>query len=205
MPKTLLITYLPSGARSNTRKLLEAFRAKTASAPTETLDLLANPAPAFTEASMAAYVKRNYMKQPLGDAETRLLAPHDALVKQLKAADITVMAYPMHNFGMPGPVKTYLDAVMLAGETFQMGQKLMAGKKSLTLYTAGGQYPQHQVTVDYPNWDTLTLNAKINFNFMGFDECEVIGASLRDPSTESERFRQADQKLQDLVGRWYGP
>jgi FMN-dependent NADH-azoreductase len=202
--KTLIVKYLPSGAASHTKKLLTKFTEALGNRPVETVDLLNEPMPFFTEASMAAYIKRNYMKQPLSSSESALLADQDCLTLQFKTADVIVMAYPMHNFGMPGVVKTYFDAVILKGETFEMGKKLMAGKKALTLYASGGIYTQDHVTLEYPHWDTLTLNAKINFGFMGFDQSEVIGTSLRDPATEPERLRVAGEKISALVKQWYG-
>ena len=39
--------------------------------------------------------------------------------------------------------------------------------------------------------------------FMGFDECEVIGASLRDAATQAERLKDAEAKMKTLIGRWY--
>lgn len=201
--KTLIVKYLPSGSGSHTLKLLNSFTHAIGHQTVETVDLLTEPVPIFTEASMVAYRKRNYMKQLLTPAEITLLVGHDRLIKQFKAADVIVMAYPMHNFGMPGITKTYLDAIMFNGETFEMGKKLMAGKKSLTLYTAGGIYTPDHVALDYPHWDTLSLSAKINFGFMGFDQTEVIAASLRDPATEPERMATAREKISALVKKWY--
>lgn len=200
--KTLVVKYLPSGERSNTKKLLDLTLSKLGSGPVETLDLLKEKIPVFDEPTMAAYVKRNYMNQELTPTEKLLLNSHDRLVPQFKAADLIVMAYPMHNFGMPGLVKLYFDAVMLNGETFEMGKKLMAGKKALTLFTAGGIYPNHQASIDYPHWDTLTVTAKINFAFMGFDESEVVGTSLRDPATTEKHLAEAGQKIEAALKRW---
>jgi FMN-dependent NADH-azoreductase len=202
--KTLIIKYLPSGPRSHSLKLLNSFTKAIGQHPVETVDLLSEKLPIFSEASLSAYGKRNYMKQELTPSEAATLADHDRLIKQFKAADVIVMAYPMHNFGMPGIVKTYFDAIMFNGETFEMGKKLMAGKKALTLYTAGGIYTPDHVALEYPHWDTLSLNAKINFGFMGFDQSEVIAASLRDPATEAERMNAAAEKITALVKKWYG-
>ncbi len=201
--KTLIVTYLPSGTRSNTQKLLDLYKKEIGGEAYETLDLLKTQIPFFTEESMAAYGKRNYMGQALSTSEAQSLAKQDELTAQFKSADVIVFAHPMHNFGMPGLVKTYLDAVMLNGVTFEMGKKLMAGKKALTLYTAGGVYPQHQVSLDYPHWDALSLMTKINFSFMGFDETEVIGTSLRDPATAEINLADAQTRIQKLTNRWY--
>ncbi len=201
--KTLIVKYLPSGEHSNTKRLLDLFMKGLGDRPYETIDLIKQPMPVFNEASLAAYTKRNYIGQPLTEKEQQSLVEHDRLVKQFKAADVIVMAYPMYNFGMPGIAKSYFDAVMLNGETFKMGEKLMVGKKALTLFTSGGLYPQTHASLEYPHWDTLTLNVKINFGFMGFDEAEVIGTSLRDPNAADGRLVEADGKIRALISEWY--
>ncbi len=201
--KTLLIKYLPSGEYSKTKKLLDLFLSEISDHQVETVDLLNEKIPTFNLTSMSAYYKRNYQNLPLNDEEANSLSKNDHLVKQLKSCDILVMAYPMHNFGMPALVKTYLDAVIMNGETFATDKKMMAGKKSLTFFTSGGNYSNNLVNLEYPNWDTLTMLAKINFGFMGFDESEVINTSLRDPATEAEKLAQVGVKIKDVVKRWY--
>ncbi len=201
--KTLLVHYLPSGESSKTKKLVDVFLKAVEDSPVETLDLLQTQVPFFNLVSMAAYRKRNYQGQVLDSTETKSLEIQDRLMRQFKSADVIVMAHPMHNFGIPGLVKMYLDAVILKGETFEPGKKMMAGKKSLTLFTSGGIYTPDFVNLDYPNLDTLTVSAKINFRFMGVDEAEVIGTSLMDPTKAPERLEEASQKIHALIGRWY--
>jgi FMN-dependent NADH-azoreductase len=202
--KTLIIKFLPSGAYSKTLNLLTAFENAIASkSEVEVLDLIQSPAPAFTEASMAAYYKRNYQKQTLSDQETLLLSQQDALIAQLKSADIVVLAHPLHNFGLPGPVKQWLDAVMFNDDTFVYGAKAMAGRKALVLYTSGGRYNADLVNTEYPNWDTLTQAVKINFGFMGFDDCKVISASLTNPNQFDQNLSQVTQEINALVHQWY--
>ena len=201
--KTLLVKYLPSGEHSNTAKLLQVFLKELGDRSIEVLDLAKTPAPTFSVESMAAYKKRNYMGQKLDAAEASSLAANDKLVAQLKSANVVVLAYPMHNFGMPGPVKSYMDSIMLNGETFEMGKKLMAGRKALTIFTSGGLYPENQVSLEYPNWDTVSVLAKINFSFMGFDEAEVISTSLRDETKSNKRLEVAQEKFKKIISRWY--
>ena len=68
------------------------------------------------------------MGMQLSTEEAATLAANDALVAQFKSADVVVFVHPMHNFGLPGVVKLYMDAVELNGETFKLG-----GKKIPTL------------------------------------------------------------------------
>ena len=201
--KTLIVQYLPTGANSATKKVLDLFLSETKNQEIEVLNLLEEPMPIFDEASIQAYYKRNYGGQKLDAAEAALLAQNDDLAAQLKSADVLVMAYPMHNFGMPAAVKAWLDAVVMKGETFDYGKKMMAGKKVLTIFTSGGIYSENTFNFDYPNWNGLMLTAKANFTFMGFDEAEFVGASLRDEATQGERLLDAKKKLQEIVKKWY--
>lgn len=201
--KTLIIKYLPTGENSKTKKLLDLFLQEAAGQKIETVDLLKEKIPLFDENSIQAYYKRNYGGQKLNESEAKLLEQNDKLVAQLKSADVIVMAYPMHNFGMPAAVKAYLDAVVMKGETFDYGQKMMAGKKVLTLFTSGGIYSENTFNFDYPNWNSIALMTKANFSFMGFDESEIIGTSLRDEATEAERLNEAKSKISTIVKKWY--
>ena len=205
--KTLIVQYLPSGPYSNTLKLLNAFRdalaRSGAGGEVEVLDLIQTPAPAFTQASMGAYYKRNYQQQPLSAEESAALSANDALIAQLKGADVVVLAHPMHNFGAPGPVKQWLDAVMFKGETFSYSGPSMAGRKALVLYTSGGRYDAQVASVQQGQWDTLTQLMKINFGFMGFDACEVLSAALLNPATAEANLAAVTAEISAVVSRWY--
>lgn len=199
--KTLIVKYLPSGANSNTKKLLDYFLSEISGQEIETIDLLKDQMPIFNEASIQAYYKRNYGGQKLDSNEAKLLEKNDQLIAQLKSADVLVLAAPMHNFGFPAAMKAYLDAVIFNGETFEMGKKLMAQKKALALFTSGGIYAEDKFDFDYPNWNSLAFNAKINFSFMGFDEGEVIGTSLRGDAEKN--LSAAQEKIAKVVKNWY--
>ncbi|MCM2349212.1 MAG: NAD(P)H-dependent oxidoreductase [Bacteriovoracaceae bacterium] len=205
---TLIVKYLPSGHSSNTKKLLDLFMEQIpASSNVEQIDLLEYRPPVFSEKSLEAYITRNYMGQDLTPAQQELLKEHDRLIKQLKSADVLVMSYPMHNFSMPGIVKSYFDAIMFSGETFKMSSSgvdpVMNKLKALTLYTSGSEYPQEKVSADFPYWDALSALAKIEFSFMGAGEHEAFGVSLRDPSKVTEKLESARNKFQELSKRWY--
>lgn len=199
--KTLIIKYLPSGEQSNTKKLLDLFLTEIPNKDLEIVDLLSEKVPVFNLESMAAYYKRNYNGQKLDPKESVYLADNDRLIKQFKSANVIVIACPMHNFGLPAAVKAYIDAIMFKGETFDYNKKMMSGKKGLVLFTSGGSYNDKFVNLEYPNWDTLTMAVKINFNFMGFDNIEVISSSLRED--ESKKLSEAKTKIKNLTNHYY--
>ncbi len=204
--KTLVIKYLPSGEKSNTKQVLDIFlnAAKTAN-PTqvfEEIDLLQEQIPVFEELSIQAYYKRNYGGQALNEEEAELLEENDVLIAQLKSADVVVIACPMHNFGYPAIVKAYIDAVVFNGETFAYDKKMMAGKKIITLFTSGGIYSPNVFNFEYPNWNSIAHLAAAVFGFMGFDEVKTLGTSLRDESTKAQNLAKISEEITEIVNKW---
>jgi putative NADPH-quinone reductase len=55
------------------------------------------------------------------DRQRAILAQSDALVDELLAADIVVIAAPMINFGVPTQLKSWFDHVARAGRTLDLG------------------------------------------------------------------------------------
>ena len=51
-------------------------------------------------------------------AAARALALSDAMVDELVAADVVVIAAPMHNFGIPSALKAWIDHIVRPGRTF---------------------------------------------------------------------------------------
>lgn len=201
--KTLIVKYLPTGANSNTKQLLDLFVKNLSNQNIEELDLLNSEIPMFNEKSIQAYYKRNYGGQNLDESESQLLEKNDKLAKQLKSADILVMAYPMHNFGMPAKVKAWLDAVILNGETFSASEKKMVGKKALTIFTSGGTYSKDTFNFNYPNWNGIALETNAIFSFMGFDENKIISTSLRDETKRVESLNECEAEIKEIISSWY--
>src|SRR5699024_9065362 len=77
-------------------------------------------------------------------AEQAAAQRSDALVAELKAADVLVLAAPMYNFAIPSTLKAWLDHVLRAGVTFQYTangpQGLLTGKRAYVLTARGGIY-----------------------------------------------------------------
>ncbi|BEP42436.1 FMN-dependent NADH-azoreductase [Variovorax sp. V15] len=47
-----------------------------------------------------------------------VLAESDALIDELRRADVLVIGAPMYNFGMPAPLKSWIDNIVRIGSTF---------------------------------------------------------------------------------------
>lgn len=203
--KTLVVKYLPRLPRSHTARLLERFMADIdGNGEVEILDLIRNPPPYFDEASIDAYVRRDYLGQELSASDTERLKPFDDLTQQFIGADVVAMAFPMHNFSMPGLVKSYFDSVMLKRHTWTSDagryQGMMQGKKAITMSAAGGIY------LEPPNpWDHLTTLVKVEFQFMGFSDIQPVLAEGMNVSEDHKNssLKRCYSQIQNIVDEWY--
>lgn len=202
--KTLVISYLPRGNLSNTKKLLDIFLRNIKKEKIEHLDLTKNVPDFFMPSNLMAYMKRNYGMEELNSSEKKSMHKMDKMTEQFKKSDIVVIAFPMHNFSLPAPIKAYFDSVMLKGETWDMNSKgfvgLMKGKKALILMTSGGKYEGEGSKFDY----AMSL-AKAEFQFMGFDEINGIsigGTNMSGFNFEKE-IENSQKEIKEIVGKWY--
>ena len=142
--KILIVKYLPSSEKSNTVKLLNHLKEQLGNQEYSELDLIQNPPMFHNELSMEAYKVRNFGGENLNATQQHAIQAMDDMTQQFVEADLIVLVTPMHNFSLPGIVKTYFDAVMQSGRTFkyegedQIG--LMNKSKFLTIYTSMGSY-----------------------------------------------------------------
>lgn len=70
------------------------------------------------------------------------LALSDALIAELKAADVLVIGLPVYNFGTPAAFKAWVDQIARAGVTFRYTENgpegLMSGKRAIVAYASAG-------------------------------------------------------------------
>ncbi|WP_408951979.1 FMN-dependent NADH-azoreductase [Lysobacter sp. Hz 25] len=78
-----------------------------------------------------------------------VLAESDALIDELIAADLIVIGVPMYNFGVPAPLKAWIDNVVRVGRTFGFDRSregepywpmLADAGKRLVLLSSRGDY-----------------------------------------------------------------
>ncbi len=97
----------------------------------------------------------------------------DALISELKAADVVVIALPMYNFGVPSTLKAYFDHIARAGETFRYTEKgavgLVSGKRVYVFAARGGLY------AGTPR-DSQTAYVRDFLAFLGMTEVEFVYA-----------------------------
>jgi FMN-dependent NADH-azoreductase len=104
-------------------------------------DLAAKALPHLDGARAAAL----FAKPEARTAEQRaVVAESDALIDELRRADVLVLGLPMYNFGVPSQLKAWFDHIARAGETFKYTDKgsvgLLTGKKAYVFAARGGLY-----------------------------------------------------------------
>lgn len=97
----------------------------------------------------------------------------DALIDELKRADVIVLGLPMYNFGVPSTLKAYFDHVARAGVTFRYSETgsvgLVTGKKVYVFAARGGLY------AGTPR-DTQTQYVRDFLAFLGMNDVEFVYA-----------------------------
>ncbi len=133
-----------SVSRSLVRAAVEALKAQGATGVVYR-DLDAAPVPHLTAATVAGI-----RAEAGSESEHAARALSDALIAELRAADVIVIGAPMYNFSVPTTLRAWFDHVLRAGETFryteQGPQGLLSGKKVIVVESRGGLYSEGAAT-----------------------------------------------------------
>ncbi len=109
----------------------------------ETLDLSENPLPFLTAEMHQAF---STPKEARSQTQTAIIQPSEIAIKQIKEADIVVLAVPFYNFSIPASLKAWLDQIARPNETFSYAtgslQGLLMNKKVYLAIASGGIYTE---------------------------------------------------------------
>jgi FMN-dependent NADH-azoreductase len=107
-------------------------------------------------------------------AQAEAAARAEALVDELKAADVVVIAASMINFAPPSALKAWIDHVVWPGRTMVQSQRgpqgLITGKKVHLVVANGGIYSSGPLEAA----DMLTPYLKLIQGFIGISDIETI-------------------------------
>ena len=94
--------------------------------------------------SLAAFAASMTAADTRSTAERQAAALADALIEEVEAADVIVLAAPMYNFSIPSTLKAWIDHITRAGRTFRYGatgaEGLLKGRKVFIITGRGGVY-----------------------------------------------------------------
>jgi FMN-dependent NADH-azoreductase len=133
-------------------------------------DFAREPVPHLTAETFGAFLAR---PEDRTLEQQRAVAYSDALIEEIKRADLIVIGLPMYNFGVPSALKAYFDHIARAGITFRYSDKgpvgLLTGKKAIVFATRGGLY------VGTPR-DSQTTYVRDFLAFLGIHDVQFVYA-----------------------------
>ena len=158
-------------------------------------DLAKEPVPHLDAARFGAFLAKPEERTP---AQQAVVDYSDALIGELKRADVVVLGLPMYNFGVPSTLKAYFDHVARVGETFKYTEKgpvgLLTGKKVYVFAARGGMY------AGTPN-DTQTPFIRTFLSFLGMSDIEFVyaeGLAISE-ATKQQSLARAEAVIDALV------
>lgn len=162
-------------------QFVAAFRASHPEAKVVVRDVAAAEAvPHLTAERFGAFITKPEQRTP---AQHGVVAYSDALIGEIKSADVIVIGLPMYNFGVPSQLKAYFDHIARAGVTFAYSEKgpvgRLTGKKVYVFAARGGQY------VGTP-MDTQTSYVRDFLAFLGMSDVQFVYAEGLAISPESK-------------------
>ena len=133
-------------------------------------DLAHTPHPGLDDAALKALFTPVDQHTP---EQAARVAQDDALIDEIRAADIVVLGVPMYNFGVSAQLKNWIDAVTRAQVTFQYTangpEGLLNGKKVYVALTRGGKYRNTPTDTQVPYLKTV-------LGFLGMTDIEFVYA-----------------------------
>ena len=153
------------------------------------------PAPVTGEWVAAAFTKPDRRDA----AQRAVLAQSDELVTELIAADLTVIGAPMYNFGIPAPLKAWIDNVVRVGMTFGFDRArgdvpywpMLTGGKQLVILSSRGDYgydPGERLA----DLNLVEASLTVPLGYIGIDRHEGV-------AIEYDEF--ADERLAASIAR----
>jgi FMN-dependent NADH-azoreductase len=141
----------------------------------------AEPVPHLTGERFGAFIAK---AEERSAEQHAVIAYSDALIDELRQADVVVIGLPMYNFGIPSQLKAYFDHIARAGVTFKYTatgpQGLLTGKKVYAFATRGGLYAGTPL-------DTQTAYVRDFLGFLGMKDVQFVYAEGLAGSAESRQ------------------
>ena len=129
------------------------------------------------------------------DEQKEALALSDALIEEIRKADVLVIGVPIYNFGVPAALKAWVDLVARAGVTFRYTENgpegLLKGKRAILAVTSGGTQMGSDI-------DFATSYMKHFLGFIGIHDVEIVAADRQVVDGEAAAAR-ADSAIDALA------
>ena len=171
MKNILYLTCSPRGAQSWSRRIGDDLVARLGGAVLT--HNLADDPPPWIDAGFSAAILA-----PVTEAVPPALAVSEALIREMEAADALVIATPMNNFGVPAPLKAWIDQIVRINRTFRSTPEgkigLLQDRPAYLVVASGGWFtgPSPIGTPAQP--DFLTGYVRVVLETIGIRSLSVI-------------------------------
>ncbi|WP_274426969.1 FMN-dependent NADH-azoreductase [Chelativorans sp. YIM 93263] len=131
------------------------------------------------------------------EEQARAVAPSDAVVEEVFAADAIVIATGFINFSISSTLKAWLDHLLRAGITFRYTEDgpegLIRGKKVYIVLASGGVYSRGSAA----QFDHAIPYLKTALSFVGLTDVEIVRVEGVGMGAEAEQFAlaQAENRI----------
>jgi len=172
----LQILSSPRGAAASSTQLsngiVERLLAAHPGSSVTVHDLTKTPFPHFEEVHLQAFFTPAESHSP---AQQEAVRHSDAAIAELKAADAIVIAGPIYNFGIPSTLKTWIDHLARAGQTFRYTaagrpEGLVTGKQVYLAMSSGGIFSEGE----WVSSDFMVPYLKTALGFLGMTDIKVV-------------------------------
>jgi FMN-dependent NADH-azoreductase len=203
MAKLLFVTSSLFGDGSQSRLIAQEFIDRWRRSHPRTVvverDLTAETMPHLSLATFAAAMTPAETRSA---AENQAAAFADALIAEVEAAQVIVLAVPMYNFSIPSTLKAWIDHITRAGRTFSYGAAgaggLLKGRKVFVITGRGGIYSDG---TPHKGMDFQEPYLRAMLGFLGLDDVAFIhleGLKIS-PETAAGTLARARQAIGDLL------
>lgn len=158
-------------------------------------DLARQPHPALDETALVALFTPAEQRAP---GQAARVALDDALIAEIRGADVVVLGVPMYNFGVSTQLKNWIDAISRARETFRYTENgpegLLTGKTVYAALARGGVYRDTPADSQVPYLKTV-------LGFLGMTDVRFIYAEglAMGPDAEQQAIARAQAEIETAL------
>ena len=158
-------------------------------------DLARDPVPHLDAERFGAFAAKPEDRK---EAQAAVLRYSDALIQELKDADVVVIGAPMYNFGIPSTLKAYFDHIARAGVTFRYTDRgpvgMLTGKEAFVFTTRGGRHADTPLDTQAPYLRNL-------LTFLGMSKVEFVFAEglALGPAAREQALAKASVQAEALA------
>lgn len=205
MKKLLHIIATPRGAESRTLKVtetfLEAFKLKHPDYQIEELNLFKAKLPELTVKRVDGKYILLSGKELSGDSK-EAWKEIISEIERFLSADTYLISTPMWNFGIPYPLKHYIDIILQPKYLFQYTasgpEGLVKNKKMAVITTRGGDY----TSADFRKFDLQEPYLRTIFGLSGITDIVFINAQPMDamgPEIRDKKIKEAQAQAKKIA------